>query len=104
MNEDFVRQRITELRLEKDISEYQMSYDLGHSKSYINTIVRGKAMPTVKELISICDYVGITVVQFFSEQVKYPVLIQQAIDGMLKLDKEDLTLVLLQIQRLNKNK
>ena len=31
MYEDFVRDRITQLRLKKGISEYQMSYDLGHS-------------------------------------------------------------------------
>lgn len=31
----FVRNRITQLRLEKGVSEYQMSYDLGHSRSYI---------------------------------------------------------------------
>lgn len=31
MTEDFVRNRITQLRLQKGVSEYQMSYDLGHS-------------------------------------------------------------------------
>ena len=30
MQEDFVRERITQLRLKKGVSEYQMSYDLGH--------------------------------------------------------------------------
>ena len=35
MNEQFVRNRITELRLKKDVSEYQMSLDLGKNKSYI---------------------------------------------------------------------
>ena len=29
------RERITELRIQKNISEYKMSLDLGHSKSYI---------------------------------------------------------------------
>ena len=29
MNEKFVRDRITQLRLRKGVSEYQMSYDLG---------------------------------------------------------------------------
>lgn len=35
MDLDFVRRRITELRIKKDISEYKMSLDLGHNKSYI---------------------------------------------------------------------
>lgn len=103
MNEKFVRQSITELRMRSGNSEYKLSYDLGHSKSYINNITRGKSMPTIKELISICDYFGITVEQFFAENTKYPDLIQQAIDGMNCLSEEDLNLVLQQIKRLSQN-
>ena len=32
-NKEFVRKRITELRIKKNISEYQMSYELGQNKS-----------------------------------------------------------------------
>ncbi|MCI8493754.1 hypothetical protein [Anaerotruncus sp.] len=60
-------------------------------------------MPTIKELISICDYFSITVEQFFAENVKYPDLIQQAIDGMNSLSETDLSLVLQQIKRLSKD-
>ena len=35
MYADFVRERISQLRLKKGVSEYQMSYDLGHSRGYI---------------------------------------------------------------------
>lgn len=38
MNAEFVRERITQLRLQKGISEYKMSYDLGHSRGYVNNI------------------------------------------------------------------
>ena len=31
MDTQFVRDRITQLRLKKGVSEYQMSYDLGHT-------------------------------------------------------------------------
>ena len=34
MDENFIRDRITQLRLRKGVSEYQMSYDLGHSRGY----------------------------------------------------------------------
>ena len=33
MDMEFIRRRITELRLKRGISEYQLSYDLGHSKN-----------------------------------------------------------------------
>ena len=38
MDSNFVRERITQLRLQKGVSEYKMSYDLGHSRGYINNI------------------------------------------------------------------
>lgn len=34
----FIRERITELRLNADISEYQLSHEIGHAHSYINGI------------------------------------------------------------------
>ena len=43
---DFVRERISQLRIKKGVSEYQMSYDLGHSRGYINNISSGKALPS----------------------------------------------------------
>ena len=38
MEASFVRERITQLRMAKGVSEYKMSYDLGHSRGYINNI------------------------------------------------------------------
>lgn len=32
MDAEFIRQRITQLRKRKGVSEYQISYDLGHSR------------------------------------------------------------------------
>ena len=42
MYSHFIGQRITQLRLEKDISEYQLSLELGLSKSYIQGITSGQ--------------------------------------------------------------
>lgn len=33
MEQDFIRERITNLRIQKGVSEYKMSLDLGHSCS-----------------------------------------------------------------------
>lgn len=60
MEMDFIRNRITELRVKKGISEYQLSYDLGHSKNYIHNIVTGYSQPSVKELLYLIDTLGIT--------------------------------------------
>lgn len=46
MDKLFVRDRISELRTKKRVSKYKMSLDLGHSKSYIQSISSGKALPS----------------------------------------------------------
>ena len=55
MDAAFVRNRITALRMQKEVSEYQMSYDLGHSRGYINNISSGKSLPSLAELFAICE-------------------------------------------------
>ena len=55
MDQDFIRKRITELRIQKGVSEYKMSMDLGHNKSYIAHISAGRTMPSLPELLYICQ-------------------------------------------------
>ena len=100
MCEDFVRERITQLRLKKGVSEYQMSYDLGHSRGYVYNISSGKALPPLKEFFAICDYFGISPQQFFDEGTQNPELIQKAIEGMKQLDENDMLMLLGMINRL----
>ena len=65
MNEKFIVDRITQLRLERNISEYEMSYALGFSKSYVNMISREKNVPSMNAFLAICDYFEITPARFF---------------------------------------
>lgn len=104
MQEDFVRERITQLRLKKGVSEYQMSYDLGHSRGYIYNISSGKALPPLKEFFAICDYFEITPQQFFDESSQNPELLQKALDGMQQLDESDLLMLLGIINRFLRSK
>ncbi len=99
MNESFVRNRITQLRINKGVSEYQMSYDLGHSRGYIYNISSGKALPPLKEFFAICDYFGVTPMEFFDEETERPELIDKAITGMKQLSKNDLLIVMEIIHR-----
>jgi len=102
MYEQFVRDRITQLRLKKGISEYKMSYDLGHSRGYVYNISSGKALPPLSEFFAICDYFGITPAEFFCEEKSNPVLIQEAVNGLSKLSEDDILFVLNLINRLKK--
>ena len=65
MKDNFIADRITELRMKNDVSEYNLSYCLGKSKSYIGEITSGKCQPSVDMLLAICDWFGITPVEFF---------------------------------------
>lgn len=100
MYEKFVRDRITQLRLQKGVSEYKMSYDLGHSRGYIYNISSGKSLPPLGEFFAICEYFGITPSEFFDDKVSRPELLQNAVEGLRQLDEKDLQLILDLIGRL----
>lgn len=100
MREEFIRERITQLRLQKGVSEYQMSYDLGHSRGYVYNISSGKALPPLREFLAICDYFGITPQEFFDVSVQEPVLMGRIVTGLRKLNERDQKMILGMIERL----
>ena len=100
MDIEFVRERITQLRIQKGVSEYKMSYDLGHSRGYINNISSGKTLPSMTEFFAICDYFGITPVEFFDTKSCNPKLSQEVSSVLEQLNEADLKLTLLNIKRL----
>ena len=104
MDEQFMRDRITQLRLRKGVSEYKMSYDLGHSRGYVHNISSGKATPPMKEFFAICEYFELTPQQFFDEGTQNPELIQKAITGMKQLDEKDMLMLLGFINRMLERK
>ena len=100
MDVEFVRKRITQLRLLKDVSEYKMSYDLGHSRGYINNISSGKTLPSMTEFFAICDYFEISPAEFFDAKTANPKLTRSVLDLLEQLDERDLELTMANIKRL----
>ena len=100
--ENFVRNRITELRIKKEISEYQLSYDLGHSRSYINNITSGKTLPSMNEFFSLCDYFEITPEEFFNKEKNDPIAISIIVNELSNMNSQDLELIYSLIVRLKK--
>jgi transcriptional regulator with XRE-family HTH domain len=91
--EEFVRNRITQLRLNKGLSEYQLSYNLGHSRGYINNISSGKAMPSMNEFFAICDYFEITPTEFFDPLHNNPEVLSKTKDSIEALSDDDIELI-----------
>lgn len=77
MEPKFISDRISVLRTKKNVSEYRMSTDLGHSKSYIQSISSGKSMPSMGEFLYICEYLGVTPREFFDDSINDPQLVQE---------------------------
>lgn len=102
MNGEFVRERITQLRLQKGVSEYKMSYDLGHSRGYINNISSGKTLPSMTEFFAICEYFAITPIEFFNQKLENPRLLNETVHNLEQLSEDDLMLIHLTINRLLK--
>ena len=72
MDAKFVRERITELRMLKDMSEYQLSLELGRSHSYIQSITSGKTSPSMSVFFDICNYFKISPQEFFDKDIHNP--------------------------------
>ncbi len=101
MNEEFIRQRITELRIQKNVSEYKMSLDLGHSKSYMQSISSGRALPSMIEFLNICEYFDITPFEFFDTNQNEVLILKELNNEAKKLKKEDINLLIQLAKKIN---
>ncbi len=63
-----VLERITELRVERGWSEYQLAVRSELTQSTISSWYRKNMLPTVPSIQKICDAFGITLSQFFLEE------------------------------------
>ena len=101
MTETFIRERITELRIKKGVSEYKMSTELGHSKSYIQSITSGRALPSLSEFLYMCDYLSVTPKDFFDQDITEPLLLRQLINLSQNMSDKDLLALINIADRLN---
>lgn len=98
----YLRERITSLRLEKNISEYRLSLEIGKCKTYIQTISSGKSLPSFEAFFDLCEYFEMTPEEFFTKSAatEQQRRIQHKMSG---LSREDLNLVELLLDRLSEN-
>ena len=105
MDANYVRERITQLRMKKGVSEYKMSLELGHSRSYIQGIASGRSLPSMSEFLQIWEYFEISPQEFFDEETAADsILIQKALEGMRELKDQDLLTLIALIDRLKATK
>lgn len=88
--EDFIRSHITELRIEKGVSEHRMSLDLDKSGSYLRGITSGAALPSLKELFNIIAYFDLSPSEFFAPLDANDTPYKKLCERLRELDDSDL--------------
>lgn len=108
MNEEtdfsaFIKNRITELRCQKGISEYTLSLTIGRSQGYIQSISSGRILPSMNTFLDICKYFDITPTEFFDPSFQNPTLLHSIISDISKFSEEDLLLLSSVLKRITRN-
>jgi len=90
LDEKFVAKRVGYLLDRKGMSAREVSLALGQSDSYINKIENGKALPSLKMFLEICDYFDITPSAFFDDKNTVPDQLHELVEEGKKLSPEAL--------------
>ena len=90
MDEKDFALRLAQLREKKNVSAREMSLAIGQNAGYINNIESGKSLPSLPGIFYICDYLGISVGEFFDLETKNPTKLDAIIKGLKKLDDQQL--------------
>lgn len=99
--EEFLPQRLTQLRMQKNVSARDMSLSLGQANNYINSIENRKALPSMQSFFYICEYLGVTPQEFFDERNACPVRLRELMDEAKRLDDNALGHLLALMRELN---
>lgn len=94
--------RLFELRQNKGVSARDMSLSIGQSPGYINNIENGINYPSMTVFFYICDYFGITPMEFFDINSNNPVKANELFEMAKKLNNEQLDNIISLIKNLIK--
>ena len=99
--DDFFAERLSSLRMQENVSAREMSLSLGQNGSYINRIENHHTLPSMRLFFYICEYLKITPKEFFDTELPNPVMINEIIDELKKMDSTQLNTVLAVAKGLN---
>lgn len=76
--------------MNKGVSARDMSLSLGQSASYINNIENGVNLPSMTVFFYICEYFGISPMEFFDTENNNPAKAKELLDAIKNLSSEQL--------------
>jgi transcriptional regulator with XRE-family HTH domain len=104
MDKFFINRRIAMIRVAKGISARQLSFELDQASEYINQIENCRSMPSIEGLLKFCDYFGITLGEFFEQEVTYLMEYKELFGELNKLDKLELQQIMDLVKLINRKK
>lgn len=99
-----IRTRFSTIRYEKGITAQQLADKMEISVQAINQIESGKRLPSMEVLFHFCQVVGISLKEFFDEELNYPYQYQLLVPYIKDLSKEELDEIVAIIKRIAVNK
>ena len=100
---EWFSKRLTELRLQKNVSARDMSLSLGQSESYTNKIENKRTLPSMAVFFYICEYFEITPQEFFNVGVNAPVAVKDLTKEFGKLTPYQAELLLCLVKDLKEH-
>lgn len=104
MNQEWFSSRLAQLRTARKLSARDLSLSLGQSAGYINKIENNRSMPSMQVFFYLCEYMKITPEEFFDRNITYPILMNETISELKKLDAQQLEHVLNIVKDINSSK
>ena len=102
-DDNLFSERLAKLRIEKGVSARNMSLSIGQSANYINKIENRKAFPNMQIFFYICDYLDISVSDFFDEENTSPGILSDLMLELKSLNKNSLEYLLGFVRELRKS-
>lgn len=94
IDQDYISNRITELRTAQNVSAREMSLSLGQSPTYINNIENKRALPSMQMFLYICEYFHIEPKDFFDTENSAPNEYNEALKKLKRLNRKQLDLII----------
>lgn len=104
MNQEWFSSRLTQIRTARKLSARDLSLSLGQSPGYINKIENNRSMPSMQVFFYLCEYLKITPEEFFDQNITYPILLNETISELKKLDSIQLEHILSIVKDINEAK
>ena len=86
----WIAKRLEDLRESKGISAREMSRCIHKEETYIRQIETGKIVPSISVLSEICQYLGISLKDFFDDEIENPEILNDLIKLLRPLGKQEL--------------